>query len=109
MTSLKEASENYESSMISNIADLEKVDIHWELKEDSQDWGEGPKKYEYFEINELRYRVPATVKQQLKAHLESNPKLVYFKVTKTGSGLNTNYIVIPLNVQKDYGDFKQNG
>ena len=48
-------------------------------------------------IDDIKYRCPVTVKQQLKVILEDNPELKFFKVKKTGEGKdNTKYQVIPL-------------
>lgn len=53
--------------------------------------------YKYITVNETDYRVPNSVLDQMKSFLESKPNITKFKVIKKGSGLNTQYQVLPLN------------
>jgi hypothetical protein len=48
-------------------------------------------------VNGEKYRVPQSVLNNLKAVLEDNPMLKTFKVKKTGEGMDTRYILIPLS------------
>ncbi len=48
-------------------------------------------------IGEEKYRVPQSVLNSLKAILEENAELKTFKVKKTGEGMDTRYVVIPLS------------
>jgi len=43
-----------------------------------------------------KYRVPVSVLNNLKVLLEDNKDLKFFKVKKTGEGMDTRYIAIPL-------------
>lgn len=92
MTSIKEMAQNYSSSQILNVADLEVVDIAVDIFEEAE--CEFP--YSYIAIDGKKYRVPKSVLLDLKTLLEDNPELKKFRVKKTGEGMNTNYTVIPI-------------
>jgi len=92
MTTLKEIAQNYSSKQILNIADLEIVDVNVEILEDNE--CEFP--FSFILQDDNKYRVPKSVLIDLKAMLEDNPKMVKFRVKKTGEGMNTSYTVIPL-------------
>jgi len=101
MASLKDTAKDYESKQVGNIADLDEVKVDMDVKEDSfeteDDNGNTKEvKYKYIEVDGEHYRVPNSVLKQLKIHLEDNPKLEKFKVSKSGKGLNTDYTVIPI-------------
>lgn len=106
MASIGEASKAYLPPTTNNITDLEIVDINWDLKSETfkakkknKETGEEYEEEVNIEVVELagiKYRVPTIVKKQLKAQLKANPDLKYFKVTKEGTGLATQYTVIPL-------------
>jgi hypothetical protein len=94
---LKEVAQNYESSAIGNIADLQRVstDLVMDTRSGINDKGE-TFVYKVAEFEGSWYRVPFTVLKSLKVILEDNPDLKFFKVKKSGVGLDTNYTVIPL-------------
>jgi len=103
MASIKEASDNYQSSQTMNIADLDKVSVDLQLVDDEFEFtdkvtGQLKKvQQEVIVVDEIKYRVPKTILQQLKILLEDNPNLKFFKVKKTGEGKEqTKYQVIPL-------------
>jgi len=102
MVSIAEAAEQYESSRTKNIAELESVSTSLELVEDNFEFTDRDGnikniKQEVVVIDDVKYRVPASVKQQLKVLLEDNPKLTKFKVKKTGTTKDdTRYQCIPL-------------
>lgn len=102
MATIGQASKEYVgSSKTKNIADLEKVSTDLELVADTFEFtknGETKKvEQEVIVIDEDKYRVPVTVKQQLQVLLEDNPNLKFFKVKKTGTTKDdTRYQVIPL-------------
>ena len=52
--------------------------------------------YNAINIEGQEYRFPVSVLKQLKEHLKENPNLKFFKVNKTGAGLDTEYFLIPL-------------
>ncbi|OHB97956.1 MAG: hypothetical protein A2W74_00370 [Planctomycetes bacterium RIFCSPLOWO2_12_38_17] len=97
MANLKESAMAYESRSVGNIADLPKVSTEL-LVEDREATNEEGKTFSYKVViaNDQEFRVPASVLKSLKAILEDNPKLQFFKVKKTGAGMATEYTVIPL-------------
>ena len=97
MATLKEAATQYEAKQTKNIADLPEVDTNLVLNDGEGTDSSGEKfKYKYLELNNEEYRVPGKVLGDLKAILAENANLTKFKVTRTGTGLNTKYTVIPL-------------
>lgn len=109
MTSLMEEAEKYEPAedfqRWKNIADLDEVDVTEDLgfvteeheKKDSEGNSTGKKfKVRLITVDGEKYRVPITVMNQLKAHKEENQDLKKIKVKKSGTGLNTEYTVIPI-------------
>jgi hypothetical protein len=98
MPSLKESAEKFESVKTLNVADLDKVPVDVTLKLREGEDNEGNAfSYHFITIDEKDYRVPASVLEQLKVHLEENPKLKFFKVKKSGEGMKTKYTTIPLS------------
>lgn len=95
MGSLKEEAENYKPNQ--TVADLEFVDVTWEIQEKQKESPEGERySVKVVEHNHNDYRVPNSVLNQLKAVLETKPDLKRFKVASSGTGLATKYQVIPL-------------
>lgn len=95
---IKEQAQAYEPKTTKNISELEMCRVDAEVKERIVHEGEEDEfKYKYIEIDGEEYRVPDSVLKQLKAQLEENEDLMFFKVKKDGSGINTNYTVIPLS------------
>ena len=113
MAKLNEVAKAYELKQTKNIADLEKVPVDIDVVDDEfeapeKDANGNPKTDEQgnpvtktvqqkvFEQGGEKYRIPNSVLKQLKVLLEDNPNLKYFKVKRSGQGLNTDYTVIPL-------------
>lgn len=97
MATLKQAAQSYEPKRTRNIAELEKVSTDFLIFEEKGLNDEGKEyTYNYIEINGERYRVPNSVLEELKEILKIKPDLEFFKVTKSGTGLNTKYKVIQL-------------
>jgi len=101
MAKLKEEAQAYEPKQTHNIAELDKVSVDLETQDDEfevQDDDGKTKivKQKVVNIDGIMYRVPNSVLNQLKILLEDNPELKFFKVKKSGQGLNTDYTVIPL-------------
>ena len=102
MANLKDvAKEHVTAASTKNIADLEFVRTDVELVDDEFEFernGETKKvSQKVIILNDVKYRVPLTVIQQLKIVLEDNPNLVKFKVKKSGTTKeDTRYQVIPL-------------
>lgn len=97
MATLKEEALAYVSAKSKNIAELDRVPVELLMFEASVKTAQGePFDYKYIELNGEQYRVPNSVLKQLRVFLEELPNLRFFKVKKTGTGLDTEYTVIPL-------------
>ena len=101
MAKLKEEAEKYEPKQTHNIAELDRVSVNLEVQDDefefiAEDGNPKVVKQKVLVIDGLNYRVPNSVLTQLKVLLEDNPNLEFFKVKRTGQGLNTDYTAIPL-------------
>ena len=94
MASLKETAREYVPKQTLNIADLDKVDISFPVEDRTGTDSEGKDfSYKVMVANNLEYRVPNTVIEEIKKMIELKPELRFVKVSKTGSGLNTRYSV----------------
>lgn len=101
MESIKQAAETHEDVNVKNVADLDKVSVDVELKEEIVDEGKPTEwSYKYFELDGEKYKMPITVLSQLKDHIAQNPDLKFFRVNKKGEGLKTKYTAIPLADKK---------
>ena len=97
MANIKETASSYESPTTRNITELELVMTNSEIEEKTGKDSEGKEfKYNVIVVDHFEYRVPNSVLTNLKAILAENEKLMSFKVTKAGEGMNTRYTVIPL-------------
>lgn len=97
MASIRESAENYVSPETLNIVELKAVSTEMDLKHKVVNEGtEDEFSYDYILVDEKEYRVPKSVIKQLQAQLKEKPDWVSFKVTKTGTGLKTEYSVIML-------------
>jgi len=97
MTTIIEEAKAYEPPQTKNIADLEVVPTSVEIFNKEYMDSEGkPFGIKVVTIKNEDYRVPVSVLKSLKAIIEEKPELKHFKVKKTGEGLKTEYIVIPI-------------
>lgn len=100
MAKLKDEAKAYEPKQTHNIAELDKVSVEIEVEDDEFEVEKDGKteviKQKVAIVDGEKYRVPNSVLNQLKVLLEDNLNLKYFKVKKTGQGLNTDYTAIPL-------------
>ena len=97
MESIRESAEAYEPKQTKNIADLKDVNIDLQLEDrEGTDKAGVTFKYKVIVVEGEEYRVPGKVIGDLKAILEKKPTLQTFSVIKKGTGLNTQYTVIPL-------------
>ena len=98
MASIKDMAKAYEAPKTLNISDLPKVSTDIDVKTETFTKQDG----ESFDVNVTeiegkKYRVPVTVLKGLKAIMEKKPDLKWFCVSKTGSGMQTDYQVIPMD------------
>ena len=97
MTTLKEEAQAYEPSQIKNIADLNEVFVDFDVKTVKRKRSDGEEyTLKLITVNGEDYRVPNSVLNDIKNILSIKPDLKRVKVTKKGTGLNTDYTVIPL-------------
>ncbi len=100
--SLKQTAQDYEPKQTLNIADLDRVDLSFPMEDRSgtskKKNAEGieveePFNYKVIVANELEYRVPNTVIEEIQKILKLRQDAKFVKVTKKGSGMNTSYSV----------------
>ena len=101
---LKDLAQQEKPRIFKKIEDFEAININNEISERTCMTKEGKE----FTIKELslynkdtdevdRVRIPQTVIWGLQALLRHDPNLKYFRVIKTGEGMNTRYTVLPVN------------
>ena len=97
MATLSEEASQYEKPTTKNIADLKVVSTSFPVEDREGKDSDGKVfKYKAIVVDGEEYRVPSSVLGSLKAILEKKPDLKDFSVSKTGTNLDTRYIVIPL-------------
>jgi hypothetical protein len=95
MGTLRQEAEAFQPPQTLNIADLESfpLDIQiYESEEKENDRGE-KFKFKYAELNGKKYRVPASVVEEIQTILKLKPTVKTCKVKRSGSGLATRYKV----------------
>ena len=94
---LKQEAQAYESQRVGNISELPSVSTDL-VVEDKTGVDKNGEAYNYKVVleNGKEYRVPASVLRDLKSMLEESPNLKRFRVKKSGVGLDTEYMIIPL-------------
>lgn len=98
MSTIAEESKKYEGRRTKSIAELKEVSVAMELKRKDLVNRDGETfSINYIEVNGEEYRVPDSVLSALKVILESNPSIKTFMVRSSGTGLNTQYTVVPLS------------
>lgn len=97
MASIKDEAKAYMSPQTKNIAELDSISTGIQVIDETFNSGEENEfTIKLAKIKGVNYRVPISVLKSLKAILEVKPDLKTFKVQKTGTGMNTEYTVIPL-------------
>lgn len=93
MTSLKAYIEDdSRNNEIGNISDLNIVSVNIDILEENK----VKYPYKYFIQDGKKYRIPISVIRTLSLLLKENTEIKFFKVKKTGQGLDTRYMIIPL-------------
>ena len=101
---LKDLAQQEKPRVFKKIEDFEAINVNNEISERICYTKEGKE----FKIKEIslynedtdeidKVRIPQTVILGLHALLKHNPDLEYFRVIKTGQGMNTRYTVLPVN------------
>jgi len=98
MATIKEEAKEYKPLQTKNIADLDKVDVSLDIQDrEGTDKDDKVFKYKVVVVGGEDYRIPNIVIGQLKSILEKKSDLKTFSVSKTGTGLSTQYTVIPMD------------
>lgn len=98
MAILRESAKAYVPPKTRNIAELEKVNLDVPIEERNGTNSEGKDfSYHVAIVDGEEYRVPSSVLNSIKTIMEAKPTLKTVKVIKKGSGMNTEYTVIPLD------------
>ena len=101
---IKDLAQQEKPRVFKKIEDFEAINVNNEISERTCMTKEGKE----FTIKEIslynedtdeidRVRIPQTVIWGLQALLKHDPTLEYFRVIKTGTGMNTRYTVLPVN------------
>ena len=101
---LKELAQKQEIRTFKKIEEFKAINVNNEITERTCMTKEG-KEFNIFEISLYNedtdatdnVRVPKSVVFGLQVLLKDNPHLEYFKVVRTGQGMNTRYTVLPAN------------
>ena len=104
MANISDYAKEYQpTAKTKNIADLNEVSTSLEIQDDEFELTDKitqqikTVRQKIIIVNDVSYRVPLSVIQQLKVILEDNPMLKKFKVKKSGiTKDDTRYQVIPL-------------
>lgn len=98
MANIRESAQAFEPKTTKNVADLEKVDLEWDIDDRTGQDSEG-KEFAYKVVikDGEEYRIPASVLNQIKTILEARPTQKYVRVVKKGTGMNTEYTVIQVD------------
>lgn len=97
MPTIKEEAQAYEPKTIKNITEIEVVRTDLIISDETfKDSDDKPFTVKVTEIDGEKYRIPVSVLKYLKSILEVKPELKTFQVKKSGTGLQTEYTVIPL-------------
>jgi len=98
MASIKEEAKEFKPMQTKNIAELKEVSVDLEIfdREGKNNDGE-VFKYKVVVVDGEDYRIPGIVIGNLKAILEKKPDLKTFSVSRKGTGLQTQYTLIPMD------------
>lgn len=101
MGTLKDEAKAYEPKKTLNIADLDKFDINEPVEQKTAEDAEGAE-FTYYALirDEQEYRIPNgvmnSIKNMIDAYSDKGQELKQLSVTKTGSGMQTKYTVVPV-------------
>ena len=89
---LKEEAEAYVPATIKNVTELEFIDTAMTVQEEND--VEFP--YKFIQLDGERYKVANSVIAAIKEVIKESPQITKFKIKKTGEGIKTKYMVVPL-------------
>lgn len=94
---LKETALAHQPKRTLNVADLEVVPLTAPITNRSGTTSDGKDfEYDVVTVEGDDYRVPSSVLESIKTIVETKPEVASVKVVKKGTGMNTEYTVIPL-------------
>ena len=94
---LKESAQAYTPQQTLNIVELKRVPLTIEVVEETHNDNDGnPFTGLYAIVEGQKYRVPYSVLNQIKMIVAEQPNTKFVKVTKTGTGMATKYMVMPV-------------
>lgn len=98
MATLRDEAKAFTPKQTKNIADMDIVSLDYPMQ-DREGIGQDKKEFHYKVIlfEESEYRVPNSVLNDIKTIMAAKPTLKNVKVVKKGTGMNTEYTVIPLD------------
>lgn len=97
MANLRDSAKAYQPKTTRNIAELEAVSLDVPIQERKGKNNENVEySYHVAIIGDEEFRVPSSVLADIKTLVQVKPTLKTIKVVKKGSGMNTEYTVIPL-------------
>lgn len=98
MGNLKQEAETYEPASYKSPTAYPKISVSVDILEAEHEGKDGTYKVKYF-LDEKgdRVRIPVSVLGSLKEILKEKPTLKHFKVTSSGTNMNTKYTVIPVD------------
>lgn len=98
MTTLKDSAMAYEPKTTKTIDEAGNISLDFPTAERSKKNKDGQEySYTVALINGEEYRVPDSVKSDIKDLLEAKPSLKTIRVTKKGQGMSTQYTVVPID------------
>ena len=103
-TTIKDLAMQESTRTYKRIEDFQAISIHNEISDRTVMTSNG-KEFTFKEISlydedmDTIYgvRIPSSVIRGIRVLLEDNPDLEYFRVLKSGEGINTRYSVLPAN------------
>ena len=100
---LGEHAKQFKIKQYADICDVKAIPVDTEIYTDGKGTTTSGEEFTYSYImdGENEVRIPKTVIAQLREHLTNNAMMKYFKVARSGSGLNTTYTVIPVTPVKE--------
>lgn len=97
MGNFKEEAQAYEPKKTPIVSELKEVDLSNPISKQSG-FDSNNKAFEYFLVcvDNVDYRVPNSVMEQVQTLLEQKPEVKKIKVIKKGEGMNSKYTVVEL-------------
>ena len=96
MAKLNEFVKDYIAPVFKNISEIDRIPVDVEIIDKLEEYDGKEKLNHYITLSDIEYRMPVPVIKQLQEQLKANPEMKAFSVSKTGEGIATSYVVIPI-------------